>query len=543
MKPRYLLPAAFVFLIGVLLGATIWERYLDVADTSSLRRVEEAYRLIESRYVDDVDVERLSESAIYGMLEGLDPHSAYIPKEEIQGVQDGFRGEFGGVGIWYEVVADTPRVSSTVPDGPSEKAGVQPGDRIVAVNGSSSVGDSSRTVQRRLKGRIKTDVDIMVKRRGVSDPVAITITRDRIPLYSVDTAYMLDEATGVIKISRFATTTHREFMDKVAELRERGMQRVIVDVRNNPGGVMEPSVRIADEFLPAGFDIVSTRSEDRNVKRTERATSGGRLENTPVIVLINENSASASEILAGAIQDNDRGLLIGERTFGKALVQQQFPLNDGSYMHLTVSRYYTPSGRLIQTPYDGHDLSNYLDRKFDDTWVLDGERLPDSLRFETRSGRVVAGGGGVFPDHFVEPDSTSLLRHPLFRGLNAQIADIRFVRDLFDREQDTWRERWPDRADFVQSFEVNQKLVRDFWTFVADQGLLSGAGAPEATSASRRAVEPLLKTMLKARIAQNLFGSSAYYPVVRSLDVDLQVAQQMWSELTDTGLVSLSNSE
>lgn len=527
---RLILPAAIVFLFGVLLGTTLGDAFLRTPDSAQLRKVEEAYRLIAGRYVDDIDTDKLTESAIFGMLEGLDPHSNYISAAEIQAVQDGFRGEFGGVGIWYELVADTPRVSSTVPEGPSERAGVLPGDRIVTINGTSSVGDSSRTVQRRLKGAIGTDVSITVKRRGADDDVPITITRGRIPLLSVDAAYMLDDSTGLIKIGRFATTTHREFMESAAELTGLGMQRLIIDLRNNPGGIMETAVAIADELIPEGFDIVSTRSRDRSIVRTERATRGGLLERIPLLVLINENSASASEILAGAIQDTDRGILIGERTFGKALVQQQFPLDDGSYIHLTVSRYYTPSGRLIQTPYEGADMHDYLERKFENAAILDAEKVPDSLRYSTAAGRTVAGGGGVLPDRIVQIDSSSVLLDPLFRRLNARIADIRFVRDLFDREQDAWRSRWESDQDrFMSAFSVDAALMNRFWEFVDSQDLL-GSYASNVTARDRARVEPSLKILLKARIAQNIFGSSAYYPVIQPLDTDLMVARDAWPD-------------
>jgi len=527
---RLILPAVLLFLFGVLLGSTLVDTFLATGDTSSLRKVEDAYSFIVSKYVDQVDTDRLTEQAIYGMLEDLDPHSTYISREDIREVQEGFLGEFGGVGIWYEVVADSPRVSSTVTDGPSEKVGILPGDRIITIAGRSSTGDSTRTVQKRLKGAVGKPIDVTVKRRGFAEPLPFTIIREKIPLYSVDTSYMLDERTGVIKIGRFATTTYDEFMEKVAELTQSGMRRLVVDLRNNPGGIMETAVRITDEFLPAGFDIVETRARDQSTGRKQRSTNGGQLESVPLIVVVNENSASASEILAGAIQDNDRGLVIGERTFGKALVQQQFSLDDGSVLHLTVSRYFTPSGRLIQTPYEGADMSAYLAHKFDNVYGLDTTSLPDSLSYSTRSGRVVAGGGGILPDHIVEPDSTTALAHPLMRALNRSMGDIRFVRDLFDREQDAWRARWSgSQQEFVAFYEVDAGLKRSFWNFVERDALLAEQDVA-ADDASKAAIDETLSVLLKARLAQNLFGSAAYYPVIQQLDIDLQVAQESWPE-------------
>lgn len=530
---RLILPAVVLFLFGVLLGSTLVDTFLATGDTSSLRKVEDAYSFIVSRYVDEIDTEQLSEQAIYGMLENLDPHSTYISREDIQEIQEGFLGEFGGVGIWYEVVADSPRVSATVTDGPSERAGILPGDRIVSIEGRSSTGDSTRTVQQRLKGPVGVPVNVTVKRRGFADPLPFTIVRATIPLYSVDTAYMLDERTGLIKIGRFATTTYDEFMEKVDELIEQGMERVVVDVRNNPGGIMETAVQISDEFLPGGFDIVETRARDQKTGRTLRSTDGGKLEEMPLVVLVNENSASASEILAGAIQDNDRGVIVGQRTFGKALVQQQFSLDDGSVLHLTVSRYFTPSGRLIQTPYDGGDMSEYLAHKFDNVYGLDEASLPDSLKYTTVGGRVVAGGGGILPDHVVEPDSTSGLAHPLMHALNRSIADIRFVRDLFDKEQDAWRARWDGKQDeFISSYEVDDALKQRFWEFVVRDSLLADAGGGVAAdAAAKSAIDPTLSVLLKARLAQNLYGSSAYFPVIQTLDPDLRVVRGSWAEV------------
>jgi len=527
---RFILPATCIFLFGVLLGTTLVDSFFVDGDASNLRKVEEAYSVIVNRYVDGVDADALTQSAIYGMLDNLDPHSTYISRSEVQSVQAGFEGEFGGVGIWYEVVADSPRVSSVVPEGPSARAGILPGDRIVAIEGFSAVGDSTRTVQRRLRGKIGTDVSVAVKRRGVDELLPFTIVRGSIPLFSVDAAYMLDDRTGLIRMGRFAATTHGEFMEKVDELQAAGMERIVVDVRDNPGGVMEAAVRIADEFLPAGYDIVETKGRRGSTTRVERSTDGGRLETTPVIVLVNENSASASEILAGAIQDNDRGLVVGHRTFGKALVQQQFQLDDGSVIHLTVSRYYTPSGRLIQTPYEGADMSGYLAQKFENAYVLDAERLPDSLTFSTRTGRVVAGGGGILPDHIVDAEASSPYAHPLLGAVTRTMADIRFVRDLFDREQDAWRVRWDGReAEFMQSYEVDDALLASFWRFVDDGRILSGQSAT-GDSAARTAVGPPLRILLKARIAQNLFGIAAYYPVIQAVDVDLDVVAESWPE-------------
>ena len=373
----HLLTAVVIFLGGALIGSTLESAISKDDVAAQLKKLERAYAIVTSQYVDEPSGEKLTESAIEGMLSTLDPHSAYISAADLSEVREGFEGSFGGIGVWFEVVNDTPRVSSVIADGPSESVGLRAGDRIILVDDSTAVGPASRRIQYRLKGKIGSPVKIAVARRNVDGLIDFEITRGKIPLYSINTAFMIEEGTGYIRIDRFAATTHAEFMQKVAILADQGLKRLLIDLRSNPGGVMDPAVRISDEFLGAGQSIVETRGRTEAIQRIEKADGGDALETIPVIVLVDQFSASSSEIVAGALQDNDRALIIGQRTFGKALVQQQFPLNDGSVLHLTVARY-SPVDELIRRRggADGSSTTNELQ-------VTVNSTLPDSVKFET----------------------------------------------------------------------------------------------------------------------------------------------------------------
>lgn len=526
-KP-YLFTAVVIFLGGALIGSTIESALTREDVTEQLRKLERAYAILTSQYVDDVSSESLTESAIAGMLEELDPHSAYIPAEELVEMRQGFEGSFGGIGVWFEVVNDTPRVSSVISDGPSESVGLRAGDRIISVDDSTAVGPASRRVQYRLKGQIGSDVKIAVERRNVDHPIEFKITRGKIPLYSIDTAYMIEEGTGYIRISRFASTTYAEFVQKVNALAEQGLQRLLIDLRSNPGGVMEPAVRIADEFLADGFTIVETRGRNQAISRIDKAGAGDALESIPVIILVDQYSASSSEIVAGALQDNDRALVIGQRTYGKALVQQQFPLDDGSVMHLTVARYYTPSGRLIQTPYHGADMQDYFENKV--SVSNDISELPDSIKYQTPHGRTVVGYGGVYPDVIVRPDSTSPLLLPLVRAVLDPGHDVRYIRDLFDQNRQDWVAKWGTRRDaFMTEFDAEKELLPAFWKAMNEAGIEIGNGK-SFSYADRAAASSTVALFLKARAAQQLYGTEAWYPLTYRFDPEITRALAIWRD-------------
>lgn len=544
---RLALLGASLLGVGVLGGLSLGASGLGPVASDpmlQMRKLQEAFLLISREYVDPVDAQQLAEHAVEGMLEELDPHSSFIPARDLQEVQESFEGSFGGVGIRFEVEKDTARVVNTIPDGPSEKAGLMAGDRIVAIQDSSAIGIRDDGVRARLKGPIGTAVRVTIKRPGVSQPRTFTITRGRVAINTVDASFMADNQTGYIRIAYFAQTTYAEFREHLDRLKAQGMQRLVLDLRDNPGGIMSSAVKIADEFLPGGDVIVSTKSRHRRYEQAETATPGGVFETQPVIVLLNAYSASASEILAGALQDHDRALVVGQRSFGKGLVQTQFPLSDGSVLQMTISRYLTPSGRLIQTPYThGEAEEDYLEEKFagrnEETFNprLYADRVPDSLKFRTEHGRIVFGGGGILPDVVVIPDTMSVLI-----GMNMQNTDFRFARAEFERTEQALRARYgTDVAKFAREFRVDEAMWQRFTAFATENAeggqplvlTAGGAANPHERSYPRSAFEaarPDLERRIKAMMARNLFGSEQWYPIAMPTDPTFREAMRQWGQ-------------
>ena len=527
-----------VLAAGVLLGMQL-ESALSDDTRAALKKLEHAFLVINERYVEDVDSGALAEHALEGMLDELDPHSVYIDAETMRRVEEDFSGGFEGIGISFEFIEgkqgqDTLIVLSVIPKGPSEEVGLHSGDRIIEVDGQSTIGFETADVQRTLKGPRGTSVDIVVVRPGHSDPLGFTIIRDRIPLYAVDVAYMIDEITGFIKINRFSGTTHREFRDAVSRLKSQGMQRLMLDLRGNSGGYMEMAVQLSDEFLPDDALIVSQKGRIRDANHSFFGTSEGLLEDEPIIVLVNEASASASEIVAGALQDHDRGLVVGRRTFGKGLVQQQHALPDGSAMRVTIARYYTPSGRLIQTPYVGGNREEYLNLKremHENTELLSAQEImdsvPDSLIYETVGGRAVMGGGGILPDFIVDVDSASLFLREI---LSRDVANT-YARMWYDREGEALTAHWGNqRVDFFESFEIPEAEYQGFLDYARVRGIQIGAEADAFDHAEIEADRPYLEARIKARLAVRLFDLEAFYPIMHPEDRTLQEALKLWPE-------------
>lgn len=560
MKPqRKLVTYGLIILaVGVLLGMEIGAVVSGDDTFESLKKLENAFLIINERYVQDVDSSVLTESAIKGMLEDLDPHSVYIDAEQMKKVQEDFNASFEGIGISYEIVdgpgdRDTVTVLNPLPGGPSEEAGLLSGDRIVAVDDSTAVGYTHADVQRNLKGPRGTQVKVTVKRPGYTDRLDFTITRDKIPLYTKDAHYMLDDRTGYIRLNRFARTTHDEFMAAMEDLKSQGMDRLILDLRDNAGGFMDMAIKISDEFLGAGQTIVEARSRHDEYNQESRASAGNSFENGAVVVLVNENSASASEIVAGALQDHDRALIVGRRTFGKGLVQKQFPLRDGSVLRMTISRFYTPSGRLIQTHYDNGVREDYYKEKFqrykrERTLSIDEirEQMPDSLKYETDSGRTVYGGGGILPDYLVYPDSSS----EFVQAVIGRSLDNDFARVWLDGHSDFGSEWESNRKAFIDEFEVTDAMYEEFLSFLEERELsIVAADSPklqEPEAEKRRffsrveasADASLLKKRIKARIAQRVYDRSAWYPVMRDVDVVLQEAMKLWPSAEELAMGS-----
>lgn len=377
---------------------------------SRANKLDAVIELISSSYVDSISTDSLVEKAIPEILKNLDPHTAYIPAKEMVGVEEEMRGNFGGIGVQFSIQNDTVMVVDVISGGPSSKVGILPGDRIVTVDDTLLAGGGLKNekVLAKLRGEKGTKVNVGIKRKGINELFGVEITRGDIPIYSVDVSYMVDPTTGFIKVSRFGEHTYQEFMQGMDKLDEQGMETVIVDLRGNGGGYLNAVIKMVNEFLDKGDLIVYTQGNSQP-RKTFNADSRGRYPDMGVIVLIDDFSASASEIFAGAIQDNDRGWILGRRSFGKGLVQEQIPFIDGSALRLTVARYYTPSGRCIQKPYDKGNEEYYKDimdrMAHGEFQKVDSIQYTDTVKYSTLSGRIVRGGGGIMPDYFIPADT------------------------------------------------------------------------------------------------------------------------------------------
>lgn len=553
MPLKKLFSFGVVLLVGAALGyflaPMVSGRAPDLGTASD--KLDEAFRLVETNYVEKVPAERTTERGIEGMIDGLDPHSVYISAKEMKRVRESFDAEFEGIGISYEFARgpdgrDTIAVLSVLPDGPSEAAGLLPGDRIVEVGDSSAIGFSNAEVQHSLKGPEGTEVTVTVRRPGSEAVQRFTIERDEIPLRTLDVAYMLDDSTGYLKLNRFARTTYDEFARGLEKLKAKGMTRLMLDLRGNTGGYMSQAIRLADAFLGDEEEIVSQRSRHRRYVDAYDAEGGGRFEDGPLMVLVDETSASASEIVAGALQDHDRALIVGRRTFGKGLVQKQFDLSDGSALRLTIARFYTPSGRLIQTAYDDGSRKDYLASKQvrfheDATHSLDQilAAAPDSLVYHTDAGRKVLGGGGILPDVLVAPDSASAF----VQAVNRQNVPEAFARHWLDRRGGALRARWGKREQaFIDDFTVSAAMYDAFLALAEERGVPL-ADRPAAPADSARGGEAgftraqamqdrrYLSTVIKSRLALRLYGRAALYPVYQRADPVLKAARRQWPEV------------
>ena len=540
-KKSYVFLSVLILGVGLVLGMNLEAALSTNNDTyEQLQKLENAFIIIQRQYVDEADPKKLVERAVNGMLEELDPHSVYISPEEIQEIQESYKGSFGGIGVLFEIIDDTIRVVQTISEGPSDKVGILAGDRIIQIDDSSSIGFNSKQVQDNLKGKPGTKVRVAIKRSRVSDPLDFVITRGKIPLYTIDASYMVDDITGYVRIDRFAMTTYQEFKEHTDRLRQQGMERLIIDLRYNGGGIMEAAEKIADELIEGNKTIVYTKGRNHQFDKIVRSTNGGTLEDQPVIVLVNEYSASASEIVAGALQDHDRALIVGRRTFGKGLVQSQFQLPDKSVLQMTISRYYTPSGRLIQTPYDGGDLDDYYSSKsFKDATSFSVneyvDSMPDSLKFYTANKRVVFGGGGILPDYIIPIDTlTSDAASAILGGS----LDQQFAREWFESHEQRYRDTWSDRTDeFITSYSVQGEVWDEFLVFLNERGIKVTDDESEVNSEediySRADFESQRQTFeirIKALLARQLYGRGVWQPIVNSIDHEINEAMRLWTE-------------
>ncbi|MCE5348240.1 MAG: S41 family peptidase [Bacteroidales bacterium] len=510
---------AIALAAGIYIGKTLPGRD-DYQQHSNIRSKNDKLNLIlnviESNYVDSVNRNDLVEAAIPAILKKLDPHSVYIPAKDLARANEPLQGNFEGIGISFTMLTDTILVISTIPGGPSEKLGLLPGDKILYVNDSLVAGKhiSDERIMGMLKGPRGTNVKIKLLRSGQKELMLFDITRDKIPIYSVDVDYMVNDHTGYIKINNFAMTTYDEFMKGLRELKEKGMTSLILDLRANSGGIMEAAIQIANQFLKEGQLIVYTKG--RAQPRSEaRATGKGEFETGDLVVLIDEWSASASEILAGAIQDNDRGTIIGRRSFGKGLVQEPVPFADGSGMRLTIARYYTPTGRSIQKPYNNgfeeyfDDLNERYNRgEFE---VSDSIHFSDSLKFTTPGGRTVYGGGGIMPDKFVPVDTSGI--SPYFLKVRSLI--YRFALKYTDNNRMVLRAF--TQPDDLGKYLDKQPLLDQFINFAATNGVKKD---PAGLEISRE----IINTQIKAYVARNILDNKGFYPIWEKIDTTLKYA-------------------
>lgn len=491
----------------------------DPAET--IQKFGTALQIINFAYVDSVDSPKLVEDAIVAMLKELDPHSAYISKEDLDRVNEPLRGSFEGIGVTFQIFNDTILVVSPVPGGPSDKLGIIAGDKIVKIDGKDATGEDidNQYVMDRLRGEKGTVVNVDIKRAGKKGLINFEIVRDKIPLNSIDATYMAAPKVGYIKLTRFSKTSMDEFRESVAELKKQGMKDVILDLRNNSGGYLNTAVELADEFLSNGKLIVYTEGL-RSPREEFDATSGGDLEQGRVIVLINEASASASEIVSGAIQDWDRGLIVGRRSFGKGLVQRPFRLPDGSVIRLTTARYHTPTGRCIQKPYDEGVDEYYQDFKHrlehGELVSADSIHFPDSLKYETPNGRVVYGGGGIMPDVFIPIDSTrfsdfytDLVRKGVFND---------YTMSYLDKHREELLDEYPEFEDFKDNFEVSDDMYAEFL------GRAEEMNVERSDEDKYYYPDENIRIQIKALMARNLWDVNAYFQVINKLDDDLKAA-------------------
>ncbi|MDP3463429.1 MAG: S41 family peptidase [Bacteroidales bacterium] len=489
---------------------------------SASGKLDNILMYIERDYVDTVDSRLLENHAIKSMLEDLDPHSQYITAEEFDEVNDPLLGSFEGIGISFRIEKDTITVISPVKGGPSEKVGIMAGDRIVMIDDSLVAGVSitNRDAMRKLKGKRGTRVAVDVYRRGVTGLTAFVITRDIIPTYSLDVAYMAGKITGYIRLNKFSATTHEEFVKAANKLKEEGMEKLILDLRGNAGGYLKAATDISDEFLGDGKLIVYTQGKNRP-RSFAFASRKGLLEEEDVVVLIDEGSASASEIVAGALQDNDRGTIIGRRSFGKGLVQEQISIKDGSALRLTVARYYTPTGRSIQKPYDG-DFKKYHHESIErymngETMSEDSVPVVDTLRYTTPGGKIVYGGGGIMPDVYVplSPDSSLIYYN---RMANMGMI-FQFAFDYSDMQRQALN-KYKSFEDFDLNFKVSSTMFQE----LVDYGKSKGV---EPDKESLETSRFHISTLLKAYIARNVFDDAGFYPIYQQLDPMMEKALEV----------------
>ena len=497
--------------IAIVLSCLSMQAQLLLNASTPRNKLNMAMMAISNLYVEDVDEAKMAEDGIRGMLEKLDPHSTYSNAKEVKAMNESLEGSFEGIGVQFNMMEDTLVVIQTISNGPSQKVGIIAGDRIVMVNDTAIAGVkmSREEIMSRLRGPKGTKVNLKIVRQGIKELLPFTVVRDKIPVYSLDASYMIRPGIGYIRIDNFGATTYDEFMSAMQRLREQGMKDLIIDLEDNGGGYLQSAVRIVNEFLDKGDMIVYT--EGRRTPRHDYYADGSKSFDGRVVVLVNEYSASASEITAGAFQDQDRGTIVGRRSFGKGLVQRPVEFDDGSMICLTIAHYYTPSGRCIQKPYtkgDKKDYANDLDKRFKNGEMTNADSIhfADSLKFQTlREKRVVYGGGGIMPDVFVPLDTVKFTK--FHRQLSAKSYIINANMRYIDENRKALKKKYKDFEDFNTNFEVPASLVNSIIE-KAETDKLKPKDDEELNTTL-----PYLRTQLKALIARDLWDMNEYYKV------------------------------
>ena len=530
----YLLPVLSVMWIPSGVGAqgvSVPQRFIEergLKDVSPyVTKMGQLFYYLNGYYIDTVNFDKVTDQAIVSMIRALDPHSAYITAKDVKAMNEPLEGNFDGIGIEFAIINDTLTVQNTVSGGPSEKVGMRAGDKINRVDGKviSGTGLAIPDVHKYLRGPKGTKVNLGIVRKGSAGELDFVVVRDKIPLNSVDAAYEAAPGILYLRLSRFAATSYREIMEKVGQM-GRKPEGIILDLRGNSGGYLMAALQIANEFLDKGELILYT--EGRTVSRNDEYANGyGRLKNVPVAVLIDENSASASEIVSGAIQDWDRGTIIGRRSFGKGLVQQQLPLADGSLLRLTIARYHTPSGRVIQSPYEQGKTEEYYRQLYErfvrgEQFSKDSIHFPDSLKYKTlRKGRTVYGGGGIMPDIFM-PQDTSF--YTAFYGdVVRKSLLVDFVNEYTDNHRQRLSSEYKTPEEFGTSFEVGDALFDQFIAYCKTKGTVPAEGQLEVSG-------PELKKYLKGLILRNLFDFNSYIRYINSDDPEIREALRVLKE-------------
>jgi carboxyl-terminal processing protease len=522
MKNRkYLIPMFFMLIsIGVLIGMKVNTATSGDDLFENVKKFNEVLTLVQKNYVEDVNTDKLTEAAIKGLLSELDPHSVYINAEQLKVVNEDFKGSFEGIGVEFDIINDTITIITPIAGGPSEALGILAGDKIVKIDGASSIKMTREDVPKKLRGPKGTKVTVTIYRPGNPNLMDFVITRDIIPIYSVDASFMINTDVGYVRINRFASTTYDELSKALSTMKSQGMKKLILDLRNNPGGYLDQAFKVASMFIERGKKIVYTKSRIP-AYNDEYVSEGGEYTDIPLILLVNDGSASASEIVAGAIQDWDRGLIVGENTFGKGLVQRQYDLSDGSAIRVTTSRYYTPSGRLIQKPYVGAQYKKMTDTEQEGDNLLHQNDVKDTTRpqFKTMGGRTVYGGGGITPD-FIEKLDTLTPYSVQLRRLN---LFLEYTNNYYEANKDKIKSEYTDYIKFRDNYTITDNMLNDFINLASQRGVAFNEEQWNRDIG-------FIKTTIKSIIARSIWGNNGSMAVWLADDRQFNKAADLFPE-------------